>query len=53
MDSTVYSESMQKLIGELSRLPGIGSKMAARLALHVLKMPDEKVAEFAICITGT
>lgn len=29
------------------RLPGIGSKMAARLALHVLKMPDEKVAEFA------
>ena len=25
------------------RLPGIGSKMAARLAIHVLKMPDAKV----------
>ena len=29
------------------RLPGIGSKMAARLAIHVLKMPDAKVEEFA------
>ena len=29
------------------RLPGIGSKMAARLAIHVLRMPDEKVEEFA------
>lgn len=29
------------------RLPGIGSKMAARLAIHVLRMPDAKVEEFA------
>lgn len=29
------------------KLPGIGSKMAARLAIHVLKMPDAKVEEFA------
>ncbi len=29
------------------RLPGVGSKMAARLALHVTKMPEAKVEEFA------
>ena len=29
------------------RLPGIGSKMAARFAIHVLRMPDAKVEEFA------
>lgn len=29
------------------RLPGIGSKMAARLAIHVLRMPDAKVEDFA------
>jgi recombination protein RecR len=28
-------------------LPGVGSKMAARLAMHVLKMPQEKVEDFA------
>ena len=28
-------------------LPGVGSKMAARLAMHVLKMPQEKVEHFA------
>ncbi|MBO4392016.1 MAG: recombination protein RecR [Clostridia bacterium] len=28
-------------------LPGVGSKMAARLAMHVLKMPQEKVDAFA------
>ncbi len=28
-------------------LPGVGSKMAARLAMHVLKMPQEKVENFA------
>jgi len=28
---------MRRLVGELSRLPGIGSKTAARLAHHILK----------------
>ena len=28
-------------------LPGVGSKMAARLAMHVLKMPQDKVENFA------
>lgn len=36
------SESVERLIGRLSRLPGIGRKSAARLAFHILKLsPDE------------
>ena len=34
--------SLDKLIHELSRLPGIGSKTAARLAYHLLKSPEEQ-----------
>ncbi len=39
--------SLDVLTDCFRRLPGIGSKMAARLAIHVLKMPDAKVEEFA------
>lgn len=41
MDASVYSESMQKLISELARLPGIGRKSAARLAYYILKCEDD------------
>ncbi|HEV7785568.1 MAG TPA: recombination protein RecR, partial [Thermoanaerobaculia bacterium] len=33
------SEPLARLIGELSRLPGIGPKTAARLAHYLLKVP--------------
>lgn len=36
-------ESVQRLISELSRLPGIGPKSAQRLAFHILKQPDHKI----------
>ncbi|MCR4894909.1 MAG: recombination mediator RecR [Eubacteriales bacterium] len=52
MDSTVYSESMQKLIGELSRLPGIGSKSAARLAYFIVNCDDDYPARLSEAITG-
>ncbi|MCK4293082.1 MAG: recombination protein RecR [Planctomycetes bacterium] len=35
--STVYTESLNKLIEEFGRLPGIGPKSAERLAFHILK----------------
>lgn len=38
-----YSKEISSLIGELSRLPGIGSKSAQRLAFHILHMPKEDV----------
>jgi len=35
--SSAYTESLNKLIDEFGRLPGIGPKSAERLAFHVLK----------------
>lgn len=38
-----YSSQISKLIEELSRLPGIGTKTAQRLAFHIINMPSEQV----------
>ena len=35
----LYSGHINKLIDELSGLPGIGSKSAQRLAFHLINMP--------------
>ena len=35
------------MIGELSKLPGIGNKTAQRLAFHILSMPQNESAELA------
>lgn len=46
--NTTYTESLNRLIEEFGRLPGIGPKSAERLAMHILKAaPDEamKLAE--------
>lgn len=37
----MYSESLQRLISELSRLPGIGRKSAQRLAYFIIKSEDD------------
>ena len=34
-----YSSQISRLIDQLSALPGIGSKTAQRLALHIFNMP--------------
>jgi recombination protein RecR len=41
------SPSLDALIGEFSRLPGIGRKTAQRLALHVLKLTRDEVERMA------
>ncbi len=45
-----YSGYILKLIEELSRLPGIGPKSAARLAFHILEMPKESADSLAEAI---
>ena len=45
--SGYYGNKMIALIEELSRLPGIGSKSAQRLAFHIIAMPKEKVHQLA------
>lgn len=45
-----YSKQISKLIEELSRLPGIGSKSAQRLAFHIINMPEEQVQNLSTTI---
>ena len=42
-----YSNQISRLIEEFSRLPGIGSKSAQRLAFHVINMPLDQVEGLA------
>ncbi len=42
-----YSRNINKLIEELSSLPGIGGKSAQRLAFHLINMPLEQVEKLA------
>lgn len=35
-----YPESLTGLVEQLKKLPGIGRKTAARLAFHIIRMPD-------------
>ncbi|PLX25593.1 MAG: recombination protein RecR [Ignavibacteria bacterium] len=44
------SPSLDALISEFSRLPGIGRKTAQRLALHVLKRPREEAEQMAAAL---
>ncbi|MCI8528749.1 MAG: recombination protein RecR [Lachnospiraceae bacterium] len=46
----LYSGHINKLIEELSALPGIGSKSAQRLAFHLINMPQDKVERLAASI---
>lgn len=45
-----YSRQISKLISVLSRLPGIGTKSASRLAFHIIGLPQEQVEELASTI---
>ncbi len=45
-----YPKPLAKLIGELSKLPGIGYKSAQRLAFHILSLDDEEASGLAEAI---
>lgn len=46
----MYPDSLQSLIDEFNKLPGIGNKSAVRLAFHVMNMPEDKVQKFVNAI---
>ncbi len=46
-----YAKPLSKLIGELSKLPGIGGKSAQRLAFHILSLSDKEALALADAIT--
>jgi recombination protein RecR len=46
-----YAASVQDLIDELGKLPGIGPKSAQRIAFHLLKLPKEDALRLARAVT--
>lgn len=48
--SAAYPESVDRLIAEFARLPGIGRRSAERLAMHVLKSTKEEAGQLASAI---
>ena len=46
-----YSNQINRLVTELSGLPGIGSKSAQRLAFHILNMPKADVERLSNSMT--
>lgn len=46
----LYPESVQRLIDEFHRLPGIGARSAERLAFHVLSSPREEAMRLALAV---
>lgn len=42
-----YGSQISTLIEELSKLPGIGSKSAQRLAFHIINLPQEQVEKLS------
>ena len=46
------STHINKLIEQLSHLPGIGAKSAQRLAFHIMNMPKDQVEQLTSSITG-
>jgi recombination protein RecR len=48
--STSYAPPVQRLVSELSKLPGVGSRTAQRLAFHILRAPMEDATALAEAI---
>ena len=45
-----YGNAINRLIEELSKLPGVGGKSAQRLAFYIIAMPDERAGALAEAI---
>jgi recombination protein RecR len=47
-----YAEPMERLIEELKKLPGVGTKSAQRYAFHILRSSDDDAAALAEAVRG-
>ncbi len=48
----LYSGRISELIEQLAKLPGVGTKTAARLAFHIINMPEERAKALADAIVS-
>jgi recombination protein RecR len=46
----VFSPSVENLVAQLSRLPGVGSRTAQRLAFHILQRPKDEALALAAAL---
>jgi len=46
----VFAPPVNRLIAELSRMPGVGQRTAQRLAFHILRLPTEEAIPLADAI---
>jgi recombination protein RecR len=47
---STFAPPVQKLVTELSKLPGIGTRTAQRLAFHILRVPGDEASALAQAI---
>jgi recombination protein RecR len=47
----IFSPSVENLVAQLTRLPGIGARTAQRLAFHILQKPPEEALALATALT--
>jgi recombination protein RecR len=47
----IFSPSVENLVAQLTRLPGIGARTAQRLAFHILQKPPEEALALAAALT--
>jgi len=47
-----YTESLDKLVKELGKFPGIGPRSAQKLAFHIMKIPKEEARQLAQAIVN-
>ena len=47
-----YAEPMARLIEELKKLPGVGTKTAQRFAFHILRSNEDDAAALAEAVRG-
>ncbi len=43
-------ETMERLVGELAKLPGVGRRTAERLADHLIRIPEREAMALATAI---
>ena len=48
--TSVLTPSVERLVTELARLPGIGPRSAQRLAFHLMKVPEDRPRALAAAI---
>jgi recombination protein RecR len=48
---SVFSPSVENLVAQLTRLPGVGQRTAQRLAFHILQRPADEALALAAALT--